>query len=158
MDGILEGFQKAFIGIVAAIAGTGIMSVDKVALPPPTNPPLPETVNQQEVITKSGQYTISGQTVTYTVNFPKNGGEVTGSLGGLCSGEIKGDFDGQEGGVFTGSVNPSCGVAFLRFSTNVTFTGNLFLNQGRANLDWQGNIPSTPGSGNVTVNFEPVAP
>lgn len=140
--------------VVAAVVGITASVVPDITpsqiIPTPTS-----NIVEQNIITRSGVLTYSGQSVNYTINVPKDGGQFTGSVSGVCQGSLTGNYDGGEGGKINGQLNPSCGIAFVRQTFNINFDGKLYLKQGKIDLNWEGNIPSTPGKGSFTYNFEP---
>lgn len=148
LSNVLASVMAAALGIVSVV-------IPNIAPPEIIPTPTPTEIIQQDLITRSGEITYSGQSVRYIINVPKNGGLVTGSISGVCEGGISGNFDGGEGGKISGHANPSCGIAFVRQTFNVSFNGQLYLKQGKVDLNWLGNVPSTPGKGSFIYNFEP---
>lgn len=109
-----------------------------------------------DVITTSGEYSYLGQGVTYTVSFPKNGGDVHGSLGGMCHDSfINGKFEGGDGGKIQGTIFAWCGIAFLQQRVIANYTGNVYLKDGRIDVNWEGNTQSSWGRGSYTLKFNP---
>lgn len=153
----LGNISKIVASVVATVTTMASSIVPGINQPLITPPPVnnPETVIQQNMVVRSGVITYSEQSVKYIINIPKNGGDVTGSVSGICNGSITGTYDGGEGGNISGTANPSCGVAFIRQTFNISYNGQLYLKQGKADLNWEGDIPSTPGKGSYTFNFEP---
>lgn len=141
--------------VMTAVVGLASSVVPGISTLQATPTPTPSVVIQENMVIRSGEISYSGQSVKYSINIPKNGGEVTGSVTGICEGNIKGTYDGVEGGKISGTASPSCGVAFVRQTFNISYEGQLYLSQGRANLNWEGNIPSTSGKGSYIFNFEP---
>lgn len=154
-----NGFWGNLSNIVASVvtATVGIASsVVPGITPPQITPTSPRAeIMQQNIITRSGKITYSGQSVKYSINVPKNGGQITGYVSGVCKGSLTGNYDGIEGGKISGKTSQSCGIGFIRKTFNITFNGKLYLKQGKIDLNWEGNIPSTPGKGSYSFNFEP---
>ncbi|MBI3486189.1 hypothetical protein HY025_04615 [Candidatus Daviesbacteria bacterium] len=154
MFNLFNGFQKLSLSVVAALSSI-VASQPAVVAKAPVKTPSPVATVIQDTVTKSGEYNYSGQSIKYIVNFPKQAGKITGNLSGTCSGPIDGNFDGKEGGQIEGKVSASCQVAFLKQDFVVNYSGKLYLKDGRADLNWQGNIPFTENHGSFTLNFSP---
>lgn len=154
---MLDLFQKLSLTIASFVTGATVAGNAAMSTPRPLITPSPSPkVVEVPVVVRSGEYAISGQSVKYLVNIPKNGGEIKGNITGTCDGPISGNFDGNEGGKIEGRAKASCGIAFIRQNIEVSYTGNLYLKQGRADLNWTGDIPFSPSSGSFSIYFEPV--
>lgn len=152
---IWGNLSNMIASIMAAVVGLASSVVPGISTPQATPTPTPNVVIQENMVIRSGEISYSGQSVKYSINIPKNGGDITGSISGVCTGDITGTYDGIEGGKVSGEANPSCGIAFLRQTFNISYDGQLYLKQGKVDLNWEGNIPSTPGKGFFSYNFEP---
>ena len=115
-----------------------------------TPKPLPD-----EQVTASGEYTYLGQSITYSFNFPKNGGTVSGSVGGVCNGPVTGKFEGGNGGKISGKISGSCGVGILSQNIQADYSGKAYLNTDKIDINWEGNIPFFSNLGSFTLNFTP---
>lgn len=116
---------------------------------------LPVQPIQSDVIVRSGEYSYAGQTLKYTVNIPKNGGQLKGKLTGVCNGTIKGYFKGSPSyGIDDGVAEARCPV-LLNKKLSVTYVAHIILPEGWARIDWMGNLPYTSGKGTFTTSFEP---
>ena len=151
----LGSISKIIASVMATVSG--ITSSVLPSITPPQITPTPQSpiFIQENIISRSGEIFYAGQTIKYSINIPKNGGDITGSVNGICEDQIIGTFDGIEGGKIAGTASPNCGVAFIRKTFNVSYEGQLYLKQGRAVLNWTGDIPSTSGKGTYIFNFEP---
>lgn len=149
---ILEGLQNISLALSAVMAAyfpsTGNL------LPTPASSPEVKQV-QQDMITRTGSYTYSGLTLKYIINIPKNGGEVTGKFSGACNGPISGKYSAGLGQEVLGKASASCPI-LLNKTYKVTYVAHLRLDEGKAFIDWTGDLPYTNGSGSFTFDFEPV--
>lgn len=110
----------------------------------------------EDTFTRDGSYTSNGQTLKYTVTFPKNGGPISGKFSGVCSGPITGTYNPNPAqSIEDGKATATC-LILLNRKLTVTYIAHLDLKNGHAYIDWQGNIPYTKGQGSFTVNFAPV--
>lgn len=108
--------------------------------PAPTQPPsLPITssppvqiIHAQDTIDYMNQKTI------YYIDFPKNGGSVTGKMTGLCNGNINGDFDGQS---MKGTISGTCTAGFIPVPSSAKFTGEVSSSNRRVNLTVDAETP-----------------
>lgn len=108
-----------------------------------------------KVITAIGKYTYASQSITYNFNFPSYGGDVTGTIEGICKGNVHGRFLGGDGGNIKGSIIGECEVFPLTQNFQVNYNGTVYLNDGRINLTYTGNIPFVGESGNLSLYFNP---
>ncbi len=148
----MDIFQQISIAVASAVTSIfAVGSMDVLQQPSPT----PAVASNPNVVTRTGQYDYAGESLRYTIHIPKSGGPVTGNLEGQCSGPISGTYNGKEGGQLVGEVNAVCSFAFIKKDLSIDYSGNLFLKAGRADLNWEGQIPLTSNQGNITLNFEP---
>ena len=155
MNNFLEAVRNWIIGTTALLSAA-ISAVSPTPAPSPSS--LPQISNQENVVTRSGQYTHKGYTLGYTLSVPKEGGEFSGSFNGTCEGPITGQFEGGEGGKIEGEAEARCKVAVFSYDLNATYKGKLYLNEGKAEINWEGEIPFTLGKGSFAVNFDPTTP
>lgn len=146
---LIPDIQTFSLFIASAI--TSLFAFGGIEEVPATPLPSPTSLNS---VTKSGEYNYAGKSINYTLYFPKNGGEITGSIDGSCSGPITGTYDGKDGGDITGTLNATCFFAFIEKSFQIDYSGKLYLEEGRADLDWEGEVPLTENKGNFTLNFD----
>lgn len=153
MNNILLGLQHIILASSAVLAAYFPAVANINPLPSPA--PRPE-IRTQNIITRSGSYSYSGQTLNYSVNIPKDGGEINGRFSGVCNGPIRGYFKGAPSyAVDDGKVQATC-LILLNKKLSVTYIAHLDLKGGKAHIDWVGDIPYTPGKGSFTIEFEPV--
>ncbi len=137
-----------------ALAASAVMSVYFPAVAQNIDLPKPSLM-PENIITRSGQYTYSGQTLKFIVNIPKSGGEVSGKFNGVCSGPITGHYNSGPAQSIEGKASATC-LILLNKKLSVNYIAHLNLEKGKAYIDWTGNLPYTPGKGSFTFDFEPV--
>lgn len=154
MDNLILGIKGIVLGITTTLSA--VTSTYFASPPSPTPAPTPVAQVQKDVVTRSGEYSYSGYTLKYSLNVPKNGGDINGQFSGVCNGPIIGKFAGGSGGNIEGSTQANCKVAIFSYNLKVTYTGKLYLKMGKVDINWAGQIPYTNNSGNLSINFEPV--
>lgn len=105
------------------------------------------------IITASGGYSYAGQNLTYTFAFPRDGGDVTGSVSGVCSGPVSGKYDGGDGGNVSGQIPVTCQMGFIKQSYQLNYNGKVYLKDKRVDINWTGNIPFYSNSGAFSLYF-----
>lgn len=138
-------------------------SATTVAYPSLSASPAPSSTTNNtsaptDIITTTGSFSYLGQGVNYTLSFPKNGGDVTGSFDGLCNGSANGNYTGGDGGHVEGNVSGECVVlGFIKQPVDVKYWGNIWLKQGKINLEWEGKTGIyNLNKGSFSLNFPPV--
>lgn len=147
---IFEGVQHLVLGAAAVLSA--YFSTGNSITRPEINI---QKETHANIVTRSGEYSYSGQTLKYTVNIPKDGGKVTGHFNGVCSGPIGGFYGGGLSKTVQGRASATCPILLSKKLT-ASYTAHLDLENGKVYIDWQGDIPYTSGSGSFTINFEPV--
>lgn len=155
MNDLILGVKYFVLGITTMIS-TVTTSVFVAPKATPTPTPSPTAQIQKNLVVREGEYTYSGYSLKYSLSVPKNGGDINGNFSGVCEGPIIGYFAGGEGGDIKGSAQVDCKIAFLSYNLKATYTGKLYLKQGKVDLNWEGEIPYTQNSGSLSINFEPV--
>lgn len=87
-----------------------------------------------------GTYNMSTYKMGFTINIPKSGGDISGSVTGVCEGTITGKAD-QPGidneafmrGQYSGNCKPIPGLSF-KTKAEGTFEGTIKYNQGKAGV------------------------
>lgn len=126
--------QKTVLAVFVSMSSVGIGAMPPEAIPSTQPSPTPSV----EMISTSGEYTYYGQKLTYTLEFPKNGGPVVGKVEGLCKGQLSGNYEGPQSSKATASGEAVC-LGFQRGTVN--FEGNV-------------NAENRKISGNATVKSE----
>lgn len=122
--------------------------------PLPSISPIPVSI--QETIERTGGYASPLGSISYKLNIPKNGGVLSGEVEGVCNGPIKGYFEGGNDGKINGNSKVICKVGLLSQDLDILFSGKTNLSEGKADLDWSGQIPFTKNSGSFTLYFDPI--
>lgn len=154
MINLISGLQHISLSIAAVLAAyfPAAISINSQ----PTLAPKSAIEARGNIITRSGQYSYSGQTLKYSVNIPKDGGEINGQFSGACHGPIKGYFKGAPSyAIDDGQAQAVC-LILLNKKLSATYIAHLDLENGKAYIDWIGDIPYTPRKGSFTIEFEPV--
>ncbi|HLD64031.1 MAG TPA: hypothetical protein VI913_04015 [Candidatus Peribacteraceae bacterium] len=98
----------------------------------------------------SGTYGKSERSVTVTLTFPLEGGNVTGSFSGDCDGNIKGTFAGGNGGAISGKAKGSC--AFI-FPASADFSGTVSQRNKTVSVSGKGSAAGFSGEGSLTLKY-----
>lgn len=149
MDNLILGFKSIALSLIAtltALSHTGVA---------PSPSPTPEPSPDKNTIIRSGEYSYSNYTLKYTLRIPKNGGDISGYFSGVCTGPITGKYEGGEGGKVEGRAEANCKIVILKYDLKATYSAKLYLKEGKADINWEGEIPYTPNKGSFTANFEP---
>lgn len=84
--------------------------------------------SDQNKVTISGKYTIPEfNKIWYTITFPKQGGDFSGSISGFCNGNISGHVDSpdpDQESKFTGTLDAKC-TPYVGLSFNPTMKADL---------------------------------
>lgn len=108
-----------------------------------TPSPSPESsVDRINNIVATGDFQFSDHKIKYTFITPKTGGEVTGSLEGVCSGTPSGTYDGQSSikGEFTArcSAGP---LNLINVDLKMSYTGTVYPKDGKITIIWESTSP-----------------
>lgn len=135
-------------------------SATPTSQPPSANPPRSaattppaDTSALNSIITASGGYSYAGQNLSYTFTFPRDGGDVTGNVGGVCNGSVNGKYDGGDGGNVSGQIPVTCQVGFIKQDYQLNYNGKVFLKDKRVDINWTGDIPFYSKSGSFSLYF-----
>lgn len=133
---------------------TFLTNLIKPSVAPTSQPTSPiTTAVPDSIITATGGYSYAGQNLSYTFTFPRDGGDVTGNVGGICSGPVHGKYDGGEGGNVSGQIPVTCQIGFIKQNYQLDYNGNVYLKDKRVDVDWTGNIPFYSNSGAFSLYF-----
>jgi hypothetical protein len=120
----------------------------------PTPTALPFNVQETEnLIHVSGSQQLLGQTVSYDISVPKNGGEIQGSVQGVCSGTTKGTLENGTSGNFKGTATGSCQIAFIKKDFSVDYSGKIHEDTKTIDVTWNGQVPLLMSSGSFSLNY-----
>lgn len=114
-----------------------------VATPTPTS----------NIISASGNFTIKNYSIYVTLNFPQQGGPVTGKVTGDCSASILGEFSGGDSGIITGQAFGSCSPLFVPIPAKANFSGAVDQIQKVIPITGTGTAAGISGSGSLTLTF-----
>jgi len=116
-----------------------------VSAPTPT-PALPP-------ITAVGSLIVKNYSVSITLNFPSEGGPVTGKVTGDCSASVTGEYSGGDNGTISGQVFGSCSPFFVPIPAKATFSGTVDQGQKIVPISGTGSAAGISGSGSLTLTF-----
>ncbi len=148
--------------IVAAFSTTILLIIPKPAHFNPhnqqANPASNESTSSSNLsdlnyLIISGSATYLGMSVHYNIETLKTGGNITGTVGGLCSGTTQGNYSGGEGGSIKGKATAVCGVGIIKQNINIGYTGRLFPQKRVVQINWQGSIPQLGNHGSFSYNY-----
>jgi hypothetical protein len=104
-------------------------------------------------ITAVGSFTVKKYTVYVTLNFPSQGGPVTGKVTGSCSASVTGEYSGGNNGEISGQVFGSCSPFFVPIPAKATFFGTVDQEQKIVPISGTGSAAGISGSGSLTLTF-----
>lgn len=91
-------------------------------------------------LVNSGFYQFSEYKIPYEFIVPKNGGSVTGSIGGVCNGAPDGNFEGKEGGKIEGTLKAKCTMGpmnLVNVDIEIKYTGTVSIKDNKAFLNYE---------------------
>lgn len=92
--------------------------------------------------------------IPYEFSVPKNGGSVTGSIGGDCSGAPEGNFDGKDGGKVEGTIRGKCTIGpMFSMDIDIKYTGTVLIREKKAFIDYEVQKPFAGQRGSVPIYF-----
>jgi len=104
-------------------------------------------------ITAVGSFTVKSYSVFVTLNFPSEGGPVTGKVTGDCSASVTGNYSGGDNGEISGQVFGSCSPFFVPIPARATFSGTVNQGQKIIPISGTGSAAGISGSGSLTLTF-----
>lgn len=99
----------------------------------------------------TGTVSLEGKWTNFTATFPKEGGNISISGEGICAGSGSGTFQGGSSTVVSGTLSGTCD----NLISSGTFSGNIYLKEGRANGTWEGKGNGYTKNGNWAFTFNP---
>lgn len=167
MGGIFH-LMKYFVLVVAAVVG---VTSSPSASPLPFLTPTPSSTalihsqqtsttqpqTQVRIIKSVGTYQGFGQTITYTFQFPAQGGQVSGTFTGTsCDGMVDGVYDGGEGGIVKGNIKGNCKLLIIPIPLSATYEGKLYPSKGKVDINYEGGLLNTSWEkGSLSLDFTP---
>lgn len=108
-----------------------------------------------EHFTASGKYSYLNQSVSYSLNVPKGGGEIKGNFSGFCLGTLSGSYNGNVDGSVNGIVKGRCKLAFIEQDILGHFSGNINgNNNNKLNIDWVNDGNYGPKQGSINLDLK----
>ncbi len=104
-----------------------------------------QKVNPEMIIISGKTYVFDGES-TYKFYLPKKGGEVTGTISGVCNGHVTGTYDGKNFGIVSGNIVANCPAGpgnLFKPQVKVQYEGRVNLTEGKINGHWKITEPIT---------------
>lgn len=121
--------------------------------PTPNNGDQPNDSSSDAIIKISDEQSYYGNSIEYSIEFPKNGGNVKGYFKGTCNGDITGNYVGGDGGSVAGNAKGECNILFFKPKVDITYQGSVYLSDRKVVLSWAGEAPFGLKSGSITLTF-----
>ena len=103
-----------------------------------------------------GSVTEGDNRVDFWVDFPSNGGAMSGQGSGVCDGFIRGTFF-MGSRVASGSLDGTCTVDGEEISVTGQYSGNIRLEDGRGGGTWEGEDDNNNSkNGSWEIDFDPI--
>ena len=109
-----------------------------------------EVQEEVELIEATGSFGYKDYSVSVSLIIPLEGGKITGSATGDCSGSIVGTYEGGAGGAISGEGKGSCAIFF---PASGTFSGTVDANTKTVPIEGTGNLAGYSGSGSITLSY-----
>jgi len=136
-------------GLIAFDFGYIAYTEKQNVLPTPT----PTSDQIQTPIIAHGTFSKGDYNVNITLNFPLEGGVVSGDFSGDCSGKITGSYDSKDSGVITGKAFGSCNPFLIPIPASANFSGTVNQQQKNIFITGTGSAVGVSGSGSLTLTF-----
>lgn len=114
--------------------------------------------DNKDKLVASGSFPFSfykfSSNIPYEFSIPKNGGSVTGSIGGACSGAPEGTFDGKDGGKVEGIIRAKCTIGpMFSMDIEINYTGMVLIREKKAFIDYEVQKPFAGQRGSIPIYF-----
>lgn len=143
-----------FLKVVIASVASVFTLVSSPFVGNPVITPTPTPIPTIAMVKAAGTYSYENYSVHVVMEFPKEGGAITGSIDGDCTGTIDGAYAGGENGNVTGKTQANCGIAIFKINAEGDFTGKVSLEQKKVNTDFQGKAADFTHNGSIIINFK----
>ncbi len=117
-----------------------------------------QKANPDMIIISGITYLLEGES-TYKFYIPKKGGEVKGTISGVCSGNVTGFYDGKNFGTVSGNILANCPAGpgnLFKPQVKVQYEGKVNLTGGKINGPWKITEPVTMQN-EFQLEFTPVS-
>lgn len=109
-----------------------------------------EDVEEKNTVEAKGSFSYKNYGINLYLTIPLEGGAVTGRFEGDCSGSIKANYDGKEGGVISGDGRGSCALVL---PASGSFSGTVNQQTKTVPISGSGNAAGISGEGSLTLSF-----
>jgi hypothetical protein len=93
-----------------------------ISVPRVTSTPSPA---KQAIIHATTSITSGGKIIHFSMQYPNNGGKISGTISGDCNGTITGNYDGSATNMLYGSGSASCPMEFISIPVSISYSGKL---------------------------------
>lgn len=131
---LLDTLGHLWVSTTSAIVGVSLVIIPSIT-------PIPVASNSTttyQSYTIQGSYEYLNQQVNYSIKIPKNGGDITGKVTGICEGLVTGTYLQGRTPQVEGTVNAKCRMAFISQQASAKFSGKINDGEKKAYLDWVG--------------------
>lgn len=111
----------------------------------------------KNMLISSGLFKFSDNKVSYEFSIPKAGGEVTGTIDGVCQGAPTGNFDGKEEGKVEGVFKAKCSTGplnFINVDIEIKYSGTVSLKENKAYIIYETIKPTSGQRGSFNLYFK----
>src|SRR5579885_2800803 len=98
-----------------------------------TATPTPSTPH---TITATSTIKGSGKTIHLSMEFPSNGGTISGTMNGDCNGTISGTYAGPATSNLSGTAKATCSEGFLHIPLTITYSGKMAPSDTQATITY----------------------
>ncbi|OGE18864.1 hypothetical protein A3J19_04910 [Candidatus Daviesbacteria bacterium RIFCSPLOWO2_02_FULL_41_8] len=117
-----------------------------------------QKVNPDMIIIPGRIPILEGESI-YKIYLPKKGGEVKGTISGVCNGNVTGTYDGKNFGTVSGNIVVNCPVGpgnLFKPQVKIQYEGKVNLAEGKINGSWKITEPIT-AQNDFQLAFTPIS-
>lgn len=153
----IVAFVSSLLPLSTTHAPQKHMHVSPTATPTATMTPSPTKTQatpaalENNIITAKSTITASGKTIHLSMQYDKNGGEITGAITGDCKGSVAGNFNADK--TLAGSAKATCSLGFVALPVQISFAGHL-LDSTQAAIHYSVNAAGQEESGDTVLSLQ----
>lgn len=132
--------------------GSASITLSDENRPATTETPATPTPSHNTTITAQTSLSTNGKTIYLAFSYPQNGGVITGTISGDCTGTITGQFEDLATRKLSGNGKASCSMGFFSVPAEINFTGKL-LSETEAAINYTVSAMGQVQSGNTMLNL-----
>lgn len=111
-----------------------------------------EEPKPEGTVTATGTYTYNDYSVDVTANIPLEGGAVTGSISGTCSGKVKGNYNNQTG-VISGAMSGACSPFIVNVPASAEYAGTVNKSAKTVPISFTGKGAGITHEGSMSLSY-----